>query len=72
MLSFLSLVILSATVILPIASLPQQEQSATSLTSCLGGITSLKVVTPNSSEYAQDSEAYNRRISVEPAAIVYP
>ena len=72
MLFFLPLIVLSATAILPTASLPQQERSTASLISCLGSIPSLKVVVPGTPEYSRDSESYNRRIVVKPAAIVYP
>ena len=72
MLFFLPLIVLSATAILPTASLPQQERSTASLISCLGSIPSLKVVVPGTLEYSRDSESYNRRIVVKPAAIVYP
>lgn len=72
MLFFSPLILFSATVILPTASLPHQERSTASLTSCLGGISGLDFVAPGSSEYPQDSATYNRRITVKPAAIVFP
>lgn len=46
-------------------------RSVASLTTCLQGISGLKVVTSSSSEYAADSAAFNRRITVHPAAVVY-
>lgn len=47
------------------------ERSVASLTTCLQAISGLTVVTSSSSAYASDSAAYNRRITVHPAAIVY-
>lgn len=63
------LLLVAATLVGSASAVPSPRSS---FTDCLSGIAGLKVVTPSSSDYAPDSEAFNRRLAFKPAAIVYP